>query len=64
MEENEIGKSIEDILTIQQGGRIGIPTRTLKELGISDGDLVFVKITKAKISKVGFEKEEQREAEN
>lgn len=61
MEENEIGKSIEDILTIQQGGRLGIPTRTLKELGISDGDLVFVKLTKAHVSKVGFEKEEQKE---
>ena len=61
MEQNEIGKSVEDILTIQQGGRLGIPTRTLKELEISDGDLVFVKITKAHVSKVGFEKEEQRE---
>ena len=64
MEENEIGKSIEDILTIQSGGRLGIPSRTLKELELDDGDLVFVKITKAKVSKVGFEKEEQREAEN
>ena len=64
MEENEIGRSIEDILTIQQGGRLGIPSRTLKELELDDGDLVFVKLTKAKISKVGFEKEEQREVEN
>lgn len=59
MEENEIGKSIEDILTVQSGGRLGIPSKTLKELGLNEGDLVFVKLTKAKVSKVGFEKEEQ-----
>ena len=58
-EENEIGKSIEDIYTIQSGGRLGIKNRTLKELELSDGDLVFVKLTKAKVSKAGLEKEEQ-----
>ena len=60
-EENEIGKSIEDLYTIQSGGRLGIKNRTLKELGLTDGDLVFVKLTKAKVSKAGFEKEGQKE---
>ena len=59
-EENEIGRTIEDIYTIQSGGRLGIKSRTLKELELLDGDLVFVKLTKAKVFKVGFEKEEQR----
>ena len=63
MGENEIGKSIEDILTIQSGGRLGIPSRTLKELELKEGDLVFVEITKAKVSKVGFEKEGQKAEE-
>lgn len=63
MDENEIGKSIEDILTIQSGGRLGIPSRTLKELELADGDIVFVKLTKAKVSKVGLAKGEQGEQE-
>ena len=60
MPDNEKEKSIEDVLTIQRGGRLGIPTRTLKELKLGDGDLVFVKLTKAKVSKVGFENGEQK----
>jgi len=63
MEENEIGRSIEDILTVQSGGRLKIPKRTLTELEIKDGDLIFAKLTKAKVSKVGFEKEGQRKEE-
>ena len=59
MAETENGEGIEDLLTIQSGGRVRIPTRTLKTLGCSDGDLVFVKITKAKVSKVVLAKEEQ-----
>ncbi|MCK4529372.1 hypothetical protein KAW18_18565 [candidate division WOR-3 bacterium] len=60
MVETENGEGIEDVLTIQSGGRVRIPTKTLNELGCSEGDLVFVKTTKAKVSKVGFEKEGEK----
>ena len=52
MGENEIEASIEDILTVQAGGRLGIPRQTLKKLEIVEGDIVFVRITKAKVERV------------
>jgi len=51
-------------LTVQQGGRLSIPSQTLKELEISDGDLVFVLLTKAVVSKALWEEEGQSEGEN
>ena len=63
MEEDEIGRSIEDILTVQSGYRLGIPKETVRALGIEIGDLVFVEITKAKVVKLGLEKEGQKTEE-
>lgn len=38
------------VLRIQQGGRLTIPKKRLEEKGISNGDIVLVRIRKAVIS--------------
>ena len=37
------------VLRIQQGGRLTIPKKRLEDLGISNGDIVLVRIRKAVI---------------
>lgn len=56
-------RSKEELLTIGQGGRLTIPSRTLRELELADGELVFVRLTKATVSKELLADEAESEPE-
>lgn len=45
------------VLRVQQGGRLTIPNKHLRSLGIEDGEIVIVSIAKAIIKVAGEERE-------